>query len=143
MPARRVRDPLVNVTLKVPQSLRAELETQAAAAKATLSDILRSHLTLAAAKPLGKAARRRQPKRLASVSGVDDGLVRQVAAIGSNLNQIARAANAGALAGKPLQVVEVLALLRSIERQVGALVDQSTDALNLVQRPAKGFGDAY
>lgn len=125
MPARRVEDPLVNVTLKVSQSLRADLQARANAAKVTLSDILRSHLTLAAAKPLGKAVPRRRPPKLARVSGADPELSRHLAAIGSNLNQIARVVHSQSLAAKPLQALELLTLLRSIERQIGALAGAS------------------
>jgi hypothetical protein len=122
MPARRFEDPLVNVTLKVSQSLRADLQARAKAAQVTLSDILRSHLTLAAAKPLGKAVPHRRPApKLARASGADPALLRQLAAIGSNLNQIARVVNGQSLAAKPLQALELLTLLRSIERQIGAL----------------------
>lgn len=124
MPARRADDPLVLLPLRVPASLRAVLVAQANEAGSTLSDALRSHLTLAAAKPLGKPVpRRRQPQRLAAVSGADPGLVRQVAAIGSNLNQIARAVNSAAIDGKPIEIFELLAVLRSIERKVDGLQD--------------------
>ena len=124
MPARRADDPLVLLPLRVPASLRAVLVEQANAAGSTLSDALRSHLTLAAAKPLGKPVpRRRQPQRLAAVSGADPELVRQVAAIGSNLNQIARAANTVAINGKQIEIIELLVLLRSIERKVDCLPD--------------------
>ena len=82
MPARRADDPLVLLPLRVPASLRAVLVAQATEAGSTLSDALRSHLTLAAAKPLGKPVpRRRQPQRLAAVSGADPELIRQVADI--------------------------------------------------------------
>ena len=124
MPARRADDPLVLLPLRVPASLRAVLVEQANAAGSTLSDALRSHLTLAAAKPLGKPVpRRRQPQRLAAVSGADPELVRQVAAIGSNLNQIARAANTVAINGKQIEIIELLVLLRSIERKIDGLPD--------------------
>jgi len=125
MPARRVDDPLVNITLKVPKSLRADLQSRAKAAKVTLSDILRSHLTLAPAKPLGNAVPGRRLPKLATFDGADPELRRQWAAIGSNLNQIARVVHSQSLAAKPLQALELLTLLRSIERQIGALAGAS------------------
>jgi hypothetical protein len=124
MPARRVDDPLVTISLKVPASLRAALEAEVAQTSCTLSDVLRSHLTLAAAKPLGKPVpRRRPPQRLSGVSGADSGLLRQLAAIGSNLNQLARVANGRSLAGQPMEALEIIILLRSIEQQIGALAE--------------------
>jgi hypothetical protein len=126
MPARRVKDPLVNVSLKVPVSLRADLEAQAAESNCTLSDALRTHLTLSLAKPLDKRVpRRRLPQRLSGVSGVDSGLLRQLAAIGSNLNQLARVANGHSLAGQPMEALEIIILLRSMEQQIGALAEAS------------------
>jgi hypothetical protein len=125
MPARRVDDPLVTLPLRVRASLRDELRALAEKQNCTLSDALRAHLTLAAAKPLGKPApRRRVPDRLADVGSVPPELLRQLAAIGSNLNQIARAVNSQGLAAKPLQVLELLTLLRAIEGQFGVLVAQ-------------------
>lgn len=135
MPARRVDDPLVTISLKVPGSLRAELEAHAALTSCTLSDVLRSHLTLAAAKPLGKPVPRRRTPRLASVSGADPMLLRQVAAIGSNLNQIARAVNSQSLVAQPLQVLELLTLLRSIERNAASLLGAS--------KASGAIGDAH
>lgn len=126
MPARRAADPLVTLPLRVSASLRAKLQAQAKEQNCTVSDALRSYLTLEAAKPLGKPApRRRTPQRLASVSGADPELLRQLTAIGSNLNQIARVVNGHGLAAKPVQALELLTLLRSIELQVGALHDAS------------------
>ena len=50
--------------------------------------------------------------------------MRQLAALGSNLNQIARAVNECRLVGSPVYLVELLALLRSIEEAAGALLPQ-------------------
>jgi hypothetical protein len=49
----------------------------------------------------------------------DPALMRQLAALGSNLNQIARAVNECRLVGAPVHLVELLALLRSIEEEAG------------------------
>ena len=126
MPARRVKDPLVPLPLRVPASLRAMLEAEAAQSDCTVSDALRTHLTLSQAKPLGeRVPRRRLPQRLSGVSGVDSGLLRQLAAIGSNLNQLARVANGRSLAGQPMEALEIIILLRSMEEQIGALAEAS------------------
>ncbi|MGC5428856.1 MobC family plasmid mobilization relaxosome protein, partial [Aeromonas veronii bv. sobria] len=67
-------------------------------------------------------------------------LMRQLAGMSNNLNQIARALNECRLAGSSVQLVEVLALLRSIEVQAGRLLPQ----LPLPPKPmAKGRDDAH
>jgi Bacterial mobilisation protein (MobC) len=67
-------------------------------------------------------------------------LMRQLAGMSNNLNQIARALNECRLAGSSVQLVEVLALLRSIEAQAGRLLPQ----LPPPPKPAaKGRDDAH
>ena len=119
-----VRDPLVPLPLRLPTSTVARLRTQAEAAGVTLSDVLRAHLTVDEAKPLAKPRpRRRPPKKLGSVSGSDPSLLRQLAAIGNNVNQIARAVNAGMVTGSSVDGIQLLAVLNIIEcelRRIGA-----------------------
>lgn len=50
--------------------------------------------------------------------------MRQLAALGSNLNQIARAVNECRLVGSSVHLVELLTLLRSIEESAGRLLPQ-------------------
>ncbi|WOE87211.1 plasmid mobilization relaxosome protein MobC [Aeromonas veronii] len=70
----------------------------------------------------------------------DPVLMRQLAGMSNNLNQIARALNECRLIGAPVQVVEVLALLRSIEGQAAHLLPQ----LPPPPKPnRKGDSDAY
>jgi hypothetical protein len=89
----------------------------------TLADVLRQHLTLAEAKPLAKPVpRKRPPKKLGSASGVDPVLLCNLAGIGNNLNQLARAVNVGALTGNYCSSLYVLAELRALEQQIGCLV---------------------
>lgn len=114
-----VDDPLIPLPVRLPTSLVERLRDQAAAAGCSVSDALRSHLTLAEAKPLGKPRpRRREPKKLGAVSGADPVLLRELASIGNNMNQLARTVNAGLLAGSPIECVQILASLRSIEQQI-------------------------
>jgi ABC-type amino acid transport substrate-binding protein len=63
---------------------------------------------------LGKKSKRRNPP-----VGVDPDLLRQLAGIGNNLNQIARQVNFGTLAEG--NTVQVLVQLDSIEQQLQAL----------------------
>ena len=99
------------------ERLRAEAE----AAGVTLSDVLRSHLTLAEAKPLAKPRPQFRPKKLGEVSGADPALMRQIAGIGNNLNQLARSVNAGLLGGSGVNTVEILMRMEAMERHLDAI----------------------
>ena len=124
MPTRPASDPLVPLPFRVPASLKRLLQQAAYAAGSTVSDVLRSRLALEAAVPLGKCPpRRRTPLPRGSVNNSDPQLLRALASMGSNLNQIARALNTGTVYGKPLQIIESLVLLRSIESQIQRLAD--------------------
>jgi len=123
MPAHRVPDPLVRLNLRVPKSLRDQLAAQASKAGVTLSDSLRSHLSIEAIKPLGVPVRRsRSVQKLDPAPCADPALLRHLAAIGSNLNQIARAANTAAMTGSPMEFIVLLVLMRSIECEFTVLV---------------------
>ncbi len=128
MSARRTADPLVLVPLRLPKSLIDAARNEAEATGVTLSDAVRARIASSAVKLLGKPRVRRRvalpPDR---VQRADPALVRQVAAIGSNLNQIARAANISALNGAPIQVIPLLTQLCAIERQLIRLAIPSDD----------------
>jgi len=118
------KDPLIPVPVRLPSTLAAHLRALADAGGCTLSDVLRAHLSLEAAKPLGKPRpRRREPRRLGAVSGTDPALMRDLAAIGNNLNQIARVANSAALAGTPIDCIRILASLKAIEQRISGIGD--------------------
>ena len=128
MPAHRISDPLVRLNIRVPKSLRDHLVAQANEAGVTLSDLFRSHLSIDAVKPLGvPVKRRRAVQHLDRARCADPALLRNLAAIGSNLNQVARAVNTGAIAGDLMQTVELLVVLRAIEREFAGLVASNTE----------------
>ena len=114
-------DPLIPVPVRLPTSLAMSLKAQATAQGVSLSDVLRSHLTLEDAKPLGKPRPRRRDKKLAAVSGADPVLLREIAGIGNNMNQLARSVNAGLLAGTTIESVHILAILKSIEQEIQSI----------------------
>jgi hypothetical protein len=123
--ARSVDDPLVPLPVRLPKSTVDRLKAQALERDCSVSDVLRAHLTLDAAKPLGKPRpRRREPKELGPVSAADPLLLRQLASLGNNMNQLARAVNAGALAGKPADAVQILIVLRAIEQQLSTIAER-------------------
>lgn len=132
MPAHHVNDPLVSLSVRIPKSLRDVLNAQATEAGVTLADQFRSRLSFDAVKPLGvPVKRRRAVQHLDLARSADPALLRNLAAMGSNLNQVARAVNTGAIAGDLLQAIELLVVLRAIERDFAVLVASnigSTDA---------------
>lgn len=123
MPANKSSDPLTSLSVRFPFSLVQKLRVQSVQSGVTVSDVLRSHLTLAEARPLSKPVPRRRPKHLAPVSGADPALLRQLAGMGSNLNQIAHQINACALAGEALPALRLLTELQQIERHLRAISD--------------------
>lgn len=76
----------------------------------TLAELIRGLLAGQPPAPNRRAVRHRPPPK------VDPDLIRQVAAIGNNLNQIARRCNRG-------DRFEVLAELASIERELAELLE--------------------
>ena len=116
----------MTLSLKVTPSFRQTLEAEAKSSGDNLSDLMRRRLASSEAPPLGRPApRRRKLSELGPVSKADPALMRQIAAIGSNMNQIARSANAGALAGSPIEAIVVLERLLVIERCLCELTSAS------------------
>ncbi|HHQ4530732.1 TPA: plasmid mobilization relaxosome protein MobC [Aeromonas hydrophila] len=116
-------------SLRLDPATLAEWRQQAHAEDKTLSDWLRSKVDAGQQTYIApaRAKRERDPRHLA-----DPALMRQLAALGSNLNQIARGVNECRLVGSPVHLVELLALLRSIEASAGKLLPQ------LPAPPARG-----
>lgn len=126
MPRKPSTDPLVTLTLRVPASFRRALEAEAKSSGDNLSDLMRRRLASSEAPPLGRPApRRRKLSELGPVSKADPALMRQIARIGANMNQLARSANAGALAGSPIEAIFVLERLLLIERCLRELISAS------------------
>ena len=98
----RLRHPDAKLSFRLPSEMVGRWRTEAAARGVNLSDLLR--LTLATALAGGEAdgavTTRRPPPRRRSAEGAcgraaaaDPALLRQLAWIGNNLNQLARVAN--------------------------------------------------
>jgi hypothetical protein len=65
--------------------------------------------------------RKRKPPKLAATNGCDPQLIAQLARLGNNLNQVARALNECRKSGSVVELAEVLAILTSIEQQAAQL----------------------
>lgn len=131
MPAHHVDDPLVSLSVRIPKSLLDSMKACAHETGVTLADQLRSHLSLDAVKPLGVPVKRhRAMRQLERTHCADPALLRQLAAIGCNLNQIARKVNAQAVADNLLEIIEVLVLLRAIEDDFAVLIASNSGSIN-------------
>ena len=111
------------VSLRIDPATAAEWRERAAAAGLSVSDWIRGAVD--AGQQTNLPTPRQRPVRVRDTSNdADPVLMRQLAGMSNNLNQIARALNECRLAGSPVQLVEVLALLRSIEAEAGRLLPQ-------------------
>ncbi len=118
MPAKKSSDPLRLVSLRLPQSALQRLESGLPDG-VTLSDALRSRLDLDGVVPLeNPKPRKRQSAIEGGVSRADPMLIRQLAALGSNLNQIARAVNKQVAGGTEVPCIKLLAAMARIDKQL-------------------------
>lgn len=119
MPYPSAKDPFIPLPLRLPTSLVEQFRAQADKQKCSVSDVVRAHLKHEQVKPLGKPRpRQREPQKLGAVSGADPALMRQLASIGNNLNQLARTVNSGLIGGTPIECVQALATLKAIEQEI-------------------------
>lgn len=98
------------VKIRMSEDARADIRRRADAAGMTVSDLIRESLD----QP---AQRRRQTRHITA----DPELIRAVARVGNNLNQIARAVNVGA-------DIQLISHLISIEQQLSQLIEVLPDA---------------
>ncbi|GAA3897263.1 hypothetical protein GCM10022228_04980 [Halomonas cibimaris] len=118
------------VTLRLPDDTAAEWKRRAETADLSLSDWVRQRVDGAGAVKTGQ---RRQQRRLRTLTA-DPELLRQLAAVGSNVNQIARVLNSVGLT--PGDHAHLLAELAAIQRELHRLAelpsydpdDQGTEA---------------
>lgn len=118
MPANISPDPMEPITVRLPGSvcrlLRSEVTDEL-----SLSDVVRHRLNIEAVEPLfNPTPRKRKPDVVGNVSRADPLLIRQLAAIGSNANQIARAVNKQVAGGTEVPCIKLLAAMASIEKQL-------------------------
>lgn len=130
---------ITTVSVRIDKPTAAEWRERATASGLSLSDWIRGAVDTSQQTNLPTPQRR--PARVRDTSNdADPVLMRQLAGMSNNLNQIARALNECRLVGAPVQLVEVLALLRSIEGQATHLLPQ----LPPPPKPStKGASDAH
>lgn len=122
MPRKPVDDPLVPVTLRLPQSLRDQLNARATSIGASLSDVVRGHLNLDDAKPLGKPKPRAlRPIQRSRVSAADPNLLREIGRMSGHLDQIGRTVAKGQWGNDSSGVTALLVQLCAIERNLESL----------------------
>ena len=102
---------------RLPAAVLSDWKSRATAAGyRNLSDFLRAAVDAQRVTKIATPRQRPRPEpKLVAPNGADPALMMQVAALGNNLNQIARALNQCKKNGSTVQVVECLALLRKIE----------------------------
>jgi hypothetical protein len=120
-PLKNEDDPLIPFPVRLPTSVAEELKAEAAAKNLTNSDVFRHYLDLAKVKPEGRVRRERARKSRDDYNRADPQLMRELAAIGNNLNQLANGVNLSNVLGEPLAIAHVLLILRSIERKLDAI----------------------
>ena len=126
------------ISLRIGPTTATEWRERASASGLSVSDWIRGAVD--AVQQTNLPTPQRRPVRVRDTSNdADPALMRQLAGISNNLNQIARALNECRLAGSSVQLVEVLALLRSIEAEAGRLLPQ----LPPPPKPTKGASDAH
>lgn len=110
------------IKIRATHEERAKWQTMAVAADLPLSDLLRQRMD----QPVVAAPRRRQ--RQLRTEAANPALLRQLAAMGNNLNQIARVVNSAGL--KPTDTALLLSYLAGVQ-----------DELRLIREP-EGIDDA-
>lgn len=126
------------VSVRIDPATATEWRERSTASGLSVSDWIRGAVD--AGQQTNLPTPQRRPARVRDTSNdADPVLMRQLAGMSNNLNQIARALNECRLAGSSVQLVEVLALLRSIEAEAGRLLPQ----LPPPPKPTKGVSDAH
>ncbi len=111
------------VSLRIDKDTAAAWRERAAAVGLSLSDWIRGAVD--AGQQTNLPTPRRRPVRVRDTSNdADPALMRQLAGMSNNLNQIARILNTMQVKGTPVQILEVLALLRSIDAEAARLLPQ-------------------
>lgn len=112
---------VARLAFRLPDDVAESWRQQAAGSGSSLSDWVRSKVD--AAQTTGIASPAKAPKRR-HYTPVDPELLRHVAMIGNNLNQIARGVNSQ----NGVATIEILASLSSLRQDLSILIDKNSEA---------------
>ena len=104
------------ISARLPASLASSLLAEADNLNLTLSDVLRLKLSDADRSII--VTERKVQKVRREYTQADPDLLRQIAIIGNNLNQIARTLNKAKLTGTPVDLIKNIAVLTAIEQEL-------------------------
>lgn len=117
MPEQKLkRERTTKISARLPASLASSLLAEADDLNLTLSDVLR--LKLSDADRAIVVTERKVQKVRREYTPADPDLLRQIAIIGNNLNQIARTLNKAKLTGTPVDLIKNIAVLTAIEQEL-------------------------
>ena len=117
MPEQKLkRERTTKISARLPASLASSLLAEADNLNLTLSDVLR--LKLSDADRSIVVTERKVQKVRREYTPADPDLLRQIAIIGNNLNQIARTLNKAKLTGTPVDLIQNLSVLTAIEQEL-------------------------
>lgn len=110
------RERTTKISARLPASLASSLLTEADNLNLTLSEVLR--LKLSDEDRSIVVTERKEQKIRREYTPADPDLLRQIAIIGNNLNQIARTLNKAKLTGTPVDLIQNLSVLTVIEQEL-------------------------
>ncbi len=114
--------------LRLTEAEAEKWEASAADAEMNLSDWIRSKVGNAKETHIQKA------KKPVNVITADPAMIRELAKIGNNLNQIARSLNQCSKNGSLVQVIEVTLVLKSIERDLSHVLPKLPESPSLTRK---------
>ncbi len=117
------RERTTKISARLPASLASSLLAEADDLNLTLSDVLR--LKLSDADRAIVVTERKVQKVRREYTPADPDLLRQIAIIGNNLNQIARTLNKAKLTGTPVDLIKNIAVLTAIEQELNKFLPPS------------------
>ena len=110
------RERTAKISARLPASVASSLLAEADNLNLTLSDVLRLKLSDADRSII--VTERKVQKVRREYTQADPDLLRQIAIIGNNLNQIARTLNKAKLTGTPVDLIKNIAVLTAIEQEL-------------------------
>lgn len=117
------RERTAKISARLPASLASSLLAEAENLNLTLSDVLR--LKLSDADRSIVVTERKVQKARREYTQADPDLLRQIAIIGNNLNQIARTLNKSKMVGSPIDLIANLSVLTAIEQELNKFLPPS------------------